>query len=696
MIPLLGKVLNDRYRVEEHIGRGGMAEVYRAFDMQRGVYLALKVLRDDLAEDKIFLRRFEREARTLAALQHPNIVRFYGFERSDGYVYMLMDFIHGKTLRKMIAERDRPFTEQEVIDILNPVCRALHYAHQAGRVHCDVKSANIMVQDDGNVYLTDFGIARGMDAATSTMVGIGTPAYMAPELIRGEDPSPQTDIYALGIMLYEMVTGGERPFTGEGASITGTTAEKVRWEHINLAPPKPLTYDRNYSYHVWNIIERCLQKTKEERYESITNVFEELISEKCFLVDHESSIVDGIEGSIRGSKEKSERKKENQIPKRNHLRAIIIFPVISIFFFIGIFLCNQNSWSFQEQIVLFRKTDENESVLSQLTLTPETEVIGSDFKVKESNDIVDQEIDTSSIYSTNNTVIDNEMMDTQTFLGGGNGELVYSKDDQILIHDIETLEEEVIEVIIDEMNFYCDESKPIWSPTGDNILVSHTCTFIDNEHNVQTTSGLSVVSLLGHPLRTIINNDYSGIQGKSWGNHGNRIYFSSKLGGKNINIVVFDLDDGSTHKITDVQGAALYPFIYDSNKEMLFVTNKNGEYCISSMNLDNSQEDTIFCSNSPILYPQISPDRTMILYEHEINNLHGIYLMNIDGSSIRNLSQNLFQSIEPSWSPDGKWIAFSSNKSDSEFGIYILNIDDHDEVYIGSGRFPSWGVSYEN
>lgn len=278
MIPLLGKTLNKRYRIEEHIGRGGMAEVYRAFDQQRGVYLALKVLREDLAEDAVFIRRFEREAKTLAELQHPNIVRFYGFERSDGYVYMLMEYIEGKTLRKIISERSTPFSEKEALDILDPVCRALHFAHQSGRVHCDVKSANILIQENGHVYLTDFGIARGMDVATSTMVGIGTPAYMAPELIKGEDPTAHTDIYALGIMIYEMVTAGERPFTGDRTPITGTTAEKIRWEHLKLAPIPPTRYNPKISPQMEYVILHCLSKEKEKRFHTTMDLIAALKS----------------------------------------------------------------------------------------------------------------------------------------------------------------------------------------------------------------------------------------------------------------------------------------------------------------------------------------------------------------------------------------------------------------------------------
>ncbi|GEM_PF-3180222 len=269
MDSLLGKTLKNRYRIDGFLGRGGMADVYKVWDTQRGIYLALKVLREDLAEDKIFLRRFEREARMLATLQHPNIVRFYGLEYSDEYVYMLMDFIQGKTLRKIISERNAPFEEDEILGVLEPVCKALNYAHQSGRVHCDVKGANIMIGKDGHVYLTDFGIARGMDAATSTMVGMGTPAYMAPELIKGQDPTPQTDIYALGIVLYEMLTGGERPFTGERATITGTTAEKVRWEHIMMDPIPITQFNPDISTQLEKVFLKAVQKEPAYRYVTV-------------------------------------------------------------------------------------------------------------------------------------------------------------------------------------------------------------------------------------------------------------------------------------------------------------------------------------------------------------------------------------------------------------------------------------------
>ena len=265
MATLIGKTLKNRYRVDELLGRGGMAEVYKVYDLQRGVPLAMKVLREDLAEDRVFLRRFQREAQNLAKLQHPNIVRFYGLEQEDRLAFILMEYIEGSTLRGKIFDAHGPLTDREVLEIMEPVCSALSYAHQQGIVHCDLKSANIMIDKAGKVYLTDFGIARMTDMATSTMVGVGTPAYMAPELIRGGDPSPQTDIYALGILLYEMVSGGERPFTGERATITGTTAEKVRWEQVNLDFSGELLPGK-ISIHKMDVVERCLQKDPGRRF----------------------------------------------------------------------------------------------------------------------------------------------------------------------------------------------------------------------------------------------------------------------------------------------------------------------------------------------------------------------------------------------------------------------------------------------
>lgn len=265
---LVGQTLKNRYQVQEHLGRGGMAEVYKVWDNHRSTMLAMKVMHEDLAIDKVFMRRFRREADTLARLQHPNIVRFYGLEEEGRLAYMLLDYIEGDNLKLKIFDQKGPYPSADILHVMQGVCQALAYAHKEGLIHNDIKPGNIMINQHGQVLLADFGIARLADAATATMVGAGTPAYMAPEQVKGLDPVPQSDIYALGIVLYEMLTGGERPFTGEQATTTGTTSAKVRWEQINLDPPSPRLYNAQISPEVEKVVLKCMAKNPDQRYQT--------------------------------------------------------------------------------------------------------------------------------------------------------------------------------------------------------------------------------------------------------------------------------------------------------------------------------------------------------------------------------------------------------------------------------------------
>ncbi len=266
MPDLTGQTLLGRYHVESFVGRGGMADVYKVWDSERAVYLAMKLLKEELAEDRVGLRRFKKEAQNLSRLQHPNIVRYYGLEQDGALAFILMDFVEGKSLRREIFDADRPLTWKRILEVMQAVCSALHYAHQKDMVHCDMKPANIMIHTSGAVLVADFGIARATESTTTTMAEAGTPAYMAPEQVRGDPPTPQTDIYALGVTLYEMVTGGERPFTGEQAHTTGSTSEKVRWEQTHLTPPPPSKWNPNVTPELEGVILKCLEKEPGTRH----------------------------------------------------------------------------------------------------------------------------------------------------------------------------------------------------------------------------------------------------------------------------------------------------------------------------------------------------------------------------------------------------------------------------------------------
>ena len=268
MSNLIGKLLLNRYRVDSFLGSGGMAEVYKVWDNQRMTFLAMKVLHEWLAENSVLLDHFREEANTLSKLQHPNIVRFYGFEQDRSRSFILMDFIEGETLKTKIARHQKAFSLKQIKEFLRPLLGALQFAHNQNMVHCDIKPANIMISKSGTVLLTDFGIARATYLDSRPLTSSGTPAYMAPEQVRNQPPSPPTDIYALGIVLFEMLTGGQRPFTGSQAKITGSTGQKTRWEQVNSPPPALYRWNPDINPALNAVIMKCLAKDTARRYQS--------------------------------------------------------------------------------------------------------------------------------------------------------------------------------------------------------------------------------------------------------------------------------------------------------------------------------------------------------------------------------------------------------------------------------------------
>jgi len=274
MPKLIGQTLLGQFRVEEFIASGGMGAVYRVWDLKRNVPLAMKVLHSELAEDPAMFQRFQREANALRKLAHPNIVPFYGLYQTDEFDFLLEHFIDGPTLQSILKKRKGPLPLGEVLVYLKSLCAALGYAHANGVVHCDVKPGNVMVDHGGRVYLTDFGIVRHSES-TTTMGTAGTPAYMAPEQIRGKPVSPATDIYALGVLLYEMLVG-QRPFRGDevGAEKGGsTTNERIRYGHLYLNPPDPRNFNPALSACLVDAIFKALAKPPHDRYASTLDFF---------------------------------------------------------------------------------------------------------------------------------------------------------------------------------------------------------------------------------------------------------------------------------------------------------------------------------------------------------------------------------------------------------------------------------------
>ncbi len=256
------EVLGERYQLQEPIGRGGMATIYRGHDTRMDRVVAIKVLREVYSTDPKFVTRFQREAKAASALQHPNIVQVYDYGQTDGNYFIVMELIEGTDLRRYLRSRGVLAVDRAII-IAHDVALGLGAAHRRGIVHRDVKPQNVLVGRDGSIKLTDFGIASvykdiNAERLTTTGMTLGTVQYYAPEQAQGEIVSPAADVYALGIVMYEMLTG-RTPFDGD-------TPVAVAMQHIQDIPVPPTQLNPGIPPALEEIIMRCLEKVPEMRF----------------------------------------------------------------------------------------------------------------------------------------------------------------------------------------------------------------------------------------------------------------------------------------------------------------------------------------------------------------------------------------------------------------------------------------------
>jgi beta-lactam-binding protein with PASTA domain/predicted Ser/Thr protein kinase len=232
--PLIGVLLDGRYRIDSRVARGGMATVYVGFDTRLDRVVAIKVMHATLADDEAFVARFHREAKSAARLSHPNVVSIYDQGEDAGRVFLVMEYVDGGTLRARLRQEGR-LAPAAALSLMEPVLQALAAAHAAGIVHRDVKPENILIASDGRVKVADFGLARAIEASGHTTTGllIGSVNYLAPEQVESGAADTRTDVYAAGIMLFEMLTGAP-PYDGD-------TPLSIAYRHVNDSVPAPST-----------------------------------------------------------------------------------------------------------------------------------------------------------------------------------------------------------------------------------------------------------------------------------------------------------------------------------------------------------------------------------------------------------------------------------------------------------------------
>ena len=265
------RLLGGRYELDGVVGRGGMAEVYRARDIRLDRIVAIKTLRTDLARDQIFQARFRREAQSAASLNHPSIVAVYdtGEDMTSGVPvpYIVMEYVDGRTVRDLLQEGHRLLPERS-LEIIDGVLRALDYSHQAGIVHRDIKPGNVMVTRNGDIKVMDFGIARAMSDAQATMTQtaqvIGTAQYLSPEQARGERVDSRSDLYSTGCLLYELLTG-RPPFTGD-------SPVAIAYQHVRENPVPPSRVDPDVPPWADGIVLKAMAKSPADRYQTAADM----------------------------------------------------------------------------------------------------------------------------------------------------------------------------------------------------------------------------------------------------------------------------------------------------------------------------------------------------------------------------------------------------------------------------------------
>ena len=283
------RVIAGRYEVGNLIGRGGMADVYEGVDTRLGRTVAIKLLKADLANDPNFESRFRQEAQASARMAHPTIVRVYDAGEdvsvdSNGntnrHPFIVMEYVNGKLLRDLLQERR--LTLQEAIDFETGVLTALEFSHRAGIVHRDIKSANVMITDAGQVKVMDFGIARAVSENSATVAHtsgiVGTAQYFSPEQAKGESVDARTDLYSAGVLLYEMLAG-RPPFKGE-------SAVSVAYQHVSEAVVPPSEFDPNVSAEMDAVVIRALAKDRNERFQSAEEFREHLLAAYTVVLEN--------------------------------------------------------------------------------------------------------------------------------------------------------------------------------------------------------------------------------------------------------------------------------------------------------------------------------------------------------------------------------------------------------------------------
>jgi eukaryotic-like serine/threonine-protein kinase len=645
MSNIIGKTLLNQFRVDSFVASGGMGAVYRVWDTKRNVPLAMKVLHPELADDPVMFKRFQREARALQQLSHPNIVPFYGLYQDGDTLFILQKFVDGPSLKEVLRQRhEAGIPAKEVLSYLQAICSALGFAHAKGLIHCDIKPGNIMVDGSGTVYLADFGIVRYAEGTTTTLAAAGTPAYMAPEQILGRAITPATDVYALGALAFELLTG-RRPFTGE--EITSrkeiSTHEKLRLAHLQVPPPDPRQFNPKIPANIARVILQALAKNPAARYPNAAEFWNALWANMNVAIPAQVSVPQQRAIPIQptpmptwagvGTLAESQPAAMTRPPKQ--AQGLVIAILAGIFIFGGCFLLLiEPPPPTPPPIYTATQTD-----LANQTLPPEDVSTSTAFPI--STATLEPATETPS--------------PTQTITPSAT-------------------------------------EPPTFTPAPSETPIpprpaSEWLSFHARRSGSWDILLLNVIS--GNAQEMIFERFHEKVA--NWSADGRYVlYERANSGGLYYSIYLFDTQTRSTTRITHGEDCSSWsPDFSPDNSQVVFYTNCDGASSsreVYVMNLDGEDLRRISSTGGLNRYPAWSPDGHWIVYTSSTQTINRLYRVSPNGGEPVFIANG----CSATFSPDGEWLYYSS-ACQSDGQIRRARLDGSQITDIGTvpGRNPA-------
>jgi serine/threonine protein kinase len=667
MLNLEGQILKNRYRIDALVGRGGMAEVYQAWDTWRNYHVAIKLMREDLAEDAEFVQRFKREATALAQLAHDNIVRFYSFEREDLLAFIVMDYIEGTTLRSEIARAGGPLDLQRSLAIMESVCGALHYAHMEGVIHRDIKPGNIMIRPDGRVLVADFGIAKAADAATATTVMPGTPAYMSPEQCRSEVLDARTDVYSLGVVLYEMLAG-QRPFVGDSeVPDTGSTREKIRWEQMNADPPSLQALNPVVSSELEATVFKAMAKEPDDRWPSAL-AFWHGIQQAAGIEAVATPVVAETPPSPVATPAVAEPTPPPPAepppapitppPAKPRTTVAVTVAAVAAIAVVLLVLCAGLGW------LLWSRGDSDTTGSDA----------GPDVVAMDTDTPVPTPTDTSVSPTATPKPTRKPISTPEPAVNTGRIAFASKRNGNFEIYVMQADGSGMTNLTQNE----AFDVVPAWSPDGSQIVFSS-----DRDDNFE----IYVMQADGSGMTNLTQNEAFDAD-PAWSPDGSQIAFSSDRD-DDFEIYVMQTDGSGLTRLTHQGGGE--PDWSPNGSQITFVNGRDDDYEIYVMQTDGSGVTRLTDQGGG--KPDWSPNGSQIAFNSERDGNMEIYVMQADGSDQTRLTDNETVDWGATWSPDGSQIAFVSYR-DGNAEIYVMMADGSDLTRLTHNEaddwFPTW------